>query len=89
LTYHNKVQATEELVGLLRRGGRITKTSESLLCDSGLPYYFVEVTLEDGSQYALQAYEKEAVSLYERTERIMRAERLTVIPGDSTEESTA
>ena len=64
------------LLVFLRAGARITKTSESPICGSGLPYYFVELTCDDGSHYALQAYDEEAVALYEDTMKVMKAQEL-------------
>jgi hypothetical protein len=36
---------------------------------NGIPYFFVEVTCRDGSQYAIQAYGEEATELYKETAR--------------------
>jgi hypothetical protein len=53
------------LLQLLQEGGRITRRSESPLSSTGLPYYFAEITFENESQFVLQAYEEEAVQLFQ------------------------
>lgn len=42
------------------------------MSSSGLPYYFVELTLDDGSQYVIQAYDDEAVTLYNNAMEILK-----------------
>ena len=37
------------------------------MLENGVEHYFVEVTCEDGMQYALQAYGEEAKALYKET----------------------
>jgi hypothetical protein len=49
---------------LLEEGGNITNASDLPLSAQGLPYYSVEVTFENGTQYALQAFGDEAIVLY-------------------------
>jgi len=49
---------------LLREiGGRITSYPEKLVDLSGKPYYFVEVTSNEGTRYIIEAYGKEAIGL--------------------------
>ena len=60
---------------LLRRGGKISKTSENFLSTSGLPYYYVEITFNDGRQFVLQAFGEEAISLYECANEILEEEK--------------
>ena len=74
LDINGEIDVITELLSLLQKGGRITRTSKSLISDSGLPYYFVEITKEDGCQYALQAYGQEALALYKSTLKITRIE---------------
>lgn len=57
---------------LLRsRGGRITKTPSGLsVLSNGLPYYYVEVTGDNGSQFGIPAFGDEAIELHNEALRI-------------------
>jgi hypothetical protein len=53
--------------------GKITRYPERLIIlDNGVEHYFVEVTCDDGIQYGLQAYGKEAIALYKETMKTLR-----------------
>jgi hypothetical protein len=53
--------------------GKITRYPERLrILDNGVEHYFVEVTCDDGIQYGLQAYGKEAIALYKETMKTLR-----------------
>lgn len=60
------MDASKRLLMLCNReNGKITRYPENLrILDNGVEHYFVEVTSSDGIQYGLQAYRKEAITLY-------------------------
>ena len=46
-------------------GGRITKSPSTIaVLSNGLPYYYVEVTGDNGSQFGIPAYGDEAFELH-------------------------
>ena len=50
---------------LRSRGGRISKIPSGLsVLSNGLPYYYVEVTGDNGSQFGIPAYGDEAIRLH-------------------------
>jgi hypothetical protein len=52
-------------------GGRITRSSATISeLPNGLPYFFVEVTCGDRSQFGIEAYGDEAILLEEETTRM-------------------
>jgi len=57
---------------LLRsRGGVITKIPSSLsVLSNGLPYYYVEVTGDNGSQFGIPAFGDEAIELHNEALRM-------------------
>jgi len=59
------MDALRRFLILLDEGGYITNASDLPSSAGGLPYYSVEVTFENGTQYALQAYGDEAIVLHE------------------------
>ena len=63
------MDASKRLLMLCNEGnGRITRYPKNLhKLDNGVEHYFVEVTCSDGIQYGLQAYGREAISLYKET----------------------
>lgn len=66
----NQMNSLQQLVLLRQKGGTITTLSRSVTTlSNGLPYYFVEVTSKEGSQYGIQAYGEEATELYTETMR--------------------
>jgi len=53
------------------RGGRITKSPSGIsVLSNGLPYFYVEVTADNGSQFGIQAYGEEAVELHNEAFRM-------------------
>ena len=60
------MDASKRLLMLCNReNGKITRYPENVrILDNGVEHYFLEVTCIDGFQYGLQAYGKEAISLY-------------------------
>ncbi len=45
---------------------------------NGLPYFFVEVTWEDGSHYGIPAYGEEAIELHKEAVRVSIPEIITI-----------
>ena len=68
------MDASKRLLTLCtRENGKITRYPERLrILDNGVEHYFVEVTCEDGIQYGLQAFGKEAIALYKETMKTLR-----------------
>ena len=60
-TSHSSIQ-----LRLLRSlGGQITKSPSTIsVLSNGLPYYYVEVTGDNGSQFGIPAYGDEAFELH-------------------------
>ncbi len=64
------MDALHQLAILREKGGTITSLSRHVISlSNGLPYYFVELTSMDGTQYGIQAYGDEATELYSETMR--------------------
>jgi len=62
-TYGSSVEALHELLS----SGHVTNTYVNISqLTNGIEHVFVEVTCDDGSQYGLQAYGKEAIDLHRR-----------------------
>ena len=74
--YASSIQALHDLL----RSCHITEISASLShLSNGVEYSFVEITCDDGIQYGLQAYGKEALELNRIAhENISRAETFDV-----------
>lgn len=69
--------SSRQLRSLRSRGGRITKKPGGLsLLSNGLPYYYVEVTGDNGSQFGIPAYGDEAIQLHNEA---LRKEELGVM----------
>ena len=79
----NKIQKSskthEETIGdssrqlrlLHSRGGRITRSpSDLFVLANGLPYFYVEVTGDNGSQFGIPAFGDEAIELHNETLRM-------------------
>ena len=68
------MDASKRLLTLCtRENGKITRYPQMLrILDNGVEHYFVEVTCDDGIQYGLQAYGKEAIALYKETMKTLR-----------------
>ena len=80
LHYTSSIHALQELLTIgppshKEQGGKsihckIARTSQSITyMENGLEYCFIEVTCDDGAQYAIQAYGEEAIELYKETYR--------------------
>jgi hypothetical protein len=63
----------DRLRTLLRLGGTITKVSENPVASNGLPYCYVEITDTAGTHYFIDAYENEALTLYDTAIKIANA----------------
>ena len=69
IAYGNSVEALHDLLS----SGHVTKTTSNISqLTNGIDYAFVEVTCDDGSQYGLQAFGKEAVDLHRRALEISK-----------------
>jgi hypothetical protein len=77
-TYEETTSDSCRQLRLLRsRGGRITKIPSDLsVLSNGLPYYYVEVTGDDGSQFGIPAFGDEAIRLHNEA---LRMEELGVM----------
>ena len=73
MNHDNKTMNSLEQLSLLsKKGGMVTQFSRNITTASnGLPYYFVEFTSTNGSQYGIQAYGEEATELYSEVRRIL------------------
>jgi hypothetical protein len=68
---NNSTDALRQLILLRFYGGRITRFSGAVtILTNGLPYFFVEVTWEDGSHYGITAYGEEAIELHKEATRM-------------------
>lgn len=73
LTTHEEATSysSRQLRLLHSQGGRITKSPSGLsVLSNGLPYYYVEVTGTNGSQFGIPAYGDEAIELHNETLRM-------------------
>ena len=61
--YEETTSETSRQLRLLRsRGGKVTKMATDLsVLSNGLPYFYVEVTGDNGSQFGIPAYGEEAI----------------------------
>ena len=77
-TYEETTSDSSRQLRLLwSRGGRITKIPSDLsVLSNGLPYYYVEVTGDNGSQFGIPAYGDEAIQLHNEA---LRMEELGVM----------
>ena len=67
--------SSRQLRLLHSRGGRITKSpSDLFLLANGLPYFYVEVTGDNGSQFGIPAFGDEAIELHNETLRMAELE---------------
>src|SRR6476646_2938309 len=74
--YENSVMALHKLLELPRTAKALANPSSDVSCkitaiptqitylENGIKYYCIEVTCEDGRQYAIQAYGDEAETLF-------------------------
>ena len=64
-TTSDSSDSSSQLRLLRSRGGRISKIPSGLsVLSNGLPYYYVEVTGDNGSQFGIPAYGDEAIRLH-------------------------
>ncbi|MGA9910813.1 MAG: hypothetical protein WBP84_11435 [Nitrososphaeraceae archaeon] len=71
MAYSYATDALQQLLQLRSNGGSITSFARRVsTIANGLPYYFVEVTSQNGSQYAIQAYGDKATKLYDEVMKI-------------------
>jgi hypothetical protein len=65
-TYEDTTSESRRQLRLLRsRGGKVTKMPSGLsVLSNGLPYFYVEVTGDNGSQFGIPAYGEEAIELH-------------------------
>lgn len=66
MTYEETTADSSSHLRVLRSlGGRITKSPSSVsMLSNGLPYFYVEVTRDNGSQFGIPAYGDEAIELH-------------------------
>ena len=71
-TYEETTSDSSSQLRLLRsRGGRISKIPSGLsVLSNGLPYYYVEVTGDNGSQFGIPAFGDEAIELHNEALRM-------------------
>lgn len=72
MTYEETTSDSSRQLRLLHsRGGRITKSPGAIfVLSNGLPYFYVEVTGDNGSQFGIPAYGDEAIELYNEALRM-------------------
>jgi len=66
MTYEETTSDSTRQLRILRfLGGQITKSTSGVsLLSNGLPYFYVEVTRDNGSQFGIPAYGDEAIELH-------------------------
>jgi hypothetical protein len=70
VAYDDSTDALKQLVLLQIYGGSITRSSGVVsVLTNGMPYFFVEVTCQDGSKYGISAYGDEATELHKEATR--------------------
>jgi hypothetical protein len=71
-TYEDTTSESRRQLRLLRsHGGRVTKMPSGLsVLSNGLPYFYVEVTSDNGSQFGIPAYGDEAIELHNEALRM-------------------
>ncbi len=72
MTYEETTSDSSRQLRLLQsNGGRITKSPSGVsILSNGLPYFYVEVTGKNGSQFGIPAYGDEAIELHNETLRM-------------------
>ena len=67
LTYLNSTDALQELIYLRRDGGIIGKSPDDFkILSNGIPYYYMDVTCDTGTQYSIETYGEHAFQLQNR-----------------------
>lgn len=69
------MDALRRFLVLLGEGGYITNASDLPESTGGLPYYCVEITFENGTQYAIQAFGDEAIVLHEEVMKCLEQKK--------------
>jgi hypothetical protein len=71
-TYEETTSDSSRQLRLLHsRGGKVTKMPSGLsVLSNGLPYFYVEVTGDNGSQFGIPAYGDEAIELHNEALRM-------------------
>jgi hypothetical protein len=72
MTYEETTSDSSRQLRLLHsRGGRITKSPSGVsVLSNGLPYFYVEVTGDNGSQFGIPAFGDEAIELHNEALRM-------------------
>ncbi len=71
MAYLNSTDALHELIYLRRDGGRISKSPDDIkILSNGMPYHYVGVTCDAGSQYSNEAYGEKAFQFQNHAVRI-------------------
>ena len=72
MTYEETTSDSSRQLRLLHsRGGRITKSPSGVyVLSNGLPYFYVEVTGDNGSQFGIPAFGDEAIELHSEALRM-------------------
>ncbi len=72
MTYEATTSDSSRQLRLLRSlGGRITKSPSGVsVLSNGLPYFYVEVAGDSGSQFGIPAYGDEAIELHNEAVRM-------------------
>jgi len=72
MTYEEVASDSSRQLRLLRSlGGRRTKSPRAISeLSNGLPYFYVEVTGDNGSQFGIPAYGDEAIELHNEALRM-------------------
>jgi hypothetical protein len=84
VAYNNSTDALKQLVLLRLYGGSITRSSGVVsVLTNGIPYFFVEVTCQDGSQYGIPAYGEEAIELHKEVMKMTKREAPLIIQNTS------
>jgi hypothetical protein len=84
MAYNDSNDALKQLVLLRLYGGSITRSSGVVsVITNGIPYFFVEVTCQDGSQYGISAYGDEAIELHKEVMMMTKREAPVIIRDSS------
>ncbi len=80
MAYNDSTDALKQLLVLRLYGASITRSSGAVsMLTNGIPYFFVEVTCKDGSQYGIPAYGEEAIELHREVMMSVKGEPPMII----------
>lgn len=80
LAFSSGYDALDQLPKLEAFGARISHAADTISAlTNGLSYYIVEVTCNDGTQYAIQAYGEEAIQLFVESQKLKMNPQLMII----------